>query len=199
MKIKRIIVESEEKGPLIGGTKHSNDNSDVEVVFENGDRYIGSAFTYSNIEWLRNKNKKTGECLSGAYFWASNMFIIERIDRKLIEEVVDDLIRIDSFESVFSRIESEKTVWVFNSVRSQYSGEIFERIDEAELWIKEHRLTGVLTKYPINSGVLGWAEEHNLTNIKPEKLQQNKKDPIFVGGFTTASMEHYHYKDGIKE
>lgn len=47
-----------------------------------------------------------------------------------------------------------------------------------------------------NQGVFDWAKENDLINMKPEKFEQKKNDPIFIGGFTTASMEHYHYENG---
>ena len=56
----------------------------------------------------------------------------------------------------------------------------------------------MLTKYPINQGVFDWANEKNITNLKPEKFAEKSNDPIFIGGFTTASMEHFHYEDGGK-
>lgn len=106
MIIKEIIIESESKGPIIGGTKSINDNSDIEVIFENGERFIATAFTYKNIEWLRAKNKKTGECLNGKYFWASDMFIVEEINRQTIEEVIHELISSGYFEEIFRKINS---------------------------------------------------------------------------------------------
>ncbi len=90
----------------------------------------------------------------------------------------------------------ENSIWVFKGVNSQFSGGVFDNLEAAEKWIKENSLTGVLTKYPINQGVFDWAKEKGLINMKPEKLEEKKNDPIFVGGFTTASMEHYHYENG---
>jgi hypothetical protein len=34
-------------------------------------------------------------------------------------------------------------------------------------------------------------------SIKPENLAVKSKEPNFIGGFTTASQEHYHYENGI--
>jgi len=91
-----------------------------------------------------------------------------------------------------------KAVWVFNSPSSRLSGGIFEQLELAEEWIKRNNLTGVLTKYPLNTGTLDWAIENNAVNIKAEKLKEKVKDPDFIGGFTSASMEHYHYENGQK-
>jgi hypothetical protein len=106
--IKDIWIESEVKGPIIGGTLETNDNSDVIVTFTDKTRYIASFFTYANIEYLRQKNKRTGECLNGKYFWASDMIIVDSINRKEITEIINDLIKDTLFEDVFDRISDEE-------------------------------------------------------------------------------------------
>lgn len=58
-------------------------------------------------------------------------------------------------------MKSEKSVWVFNTVKSQLPEGIFENLDLGELWIEENNLTGVLTKYPLNRGVFDWAKEND--------------------------------------
>lgn len=93
----------------------------------------------------------------------------------------------------------KKSVWIFNGANSQFSGGVFERLIDAEYWINNNKLTGVLTKYPLNKGVFDWAEEHDLISMKPERLEEKRKDPLFIGGLTTASMEHFHYENGKKE
>ncbi len=55
MKIKQITIESESKGAIIGGKEFINDNSDIFVELENGEKYVATFFTYQNIEWLRKK------------------------------------------------------------------------------------------------------------------------------------------------
>ena len=39
MKIKEIRIESEQKGPIVGGTEYTNDNSDINVFFDNEEVY----------------------------------------------------------------------------------------------------------------------------------------------------------------
>ena len=60
---------------------------------------------------------------------------------------------------------------------------------------KKNKLTGVLTKYPIDIGVYDWAIEHDLFIPKEDK----HKHPSFIGSFTSASMDHYHFLDGEEE
>ena len=89
-------------------------------------------------------------------------------------------------------------VWVFNKSSTSFSGGVFSELELAESWIKVNLLSGVLTKYPLNQGVFDWAVENNQHSIKQEKLAEKSKQPKFVGGFTSANQEHYHYESGIR-
>lgn len=105
VKIKNIWIESEEKGAILIGKEITDDNSDVIVTFDDDSEYIATFFTYENINTLMNKNKQTGENLSGAFFWAKDLILIEKIERILILQVINELIQSDGFEQVFSKIE----------------------------------------------------------------------------------------------
>lgn len=85
-------------------------NEDIFVKFTNGDQYVATLFTYKNIETLRQKNKKTGEELYGKYFWATDMILIDNLSMTTIKEVIDDLLKDNSFNSVFHKIESENEI-----------------------------------------------------------------------------------------
>lgn len=102
--IKSIWIESEEKGAILGGELETNDNSDVIVTMQNGEKYVATFFTYKNIEWLRQKNEKTGECLSGKYFWASDLILIDKLNRTEILKVIEDLFNESEFNSVFNKM-----------------------------------------------------------------------------------------------
>jgi hypothetical protein len=199
MKIQEIIIESESKGPIIGGQESINDNSDIDIILEDGTVLYATAFTFKNIEWLRDKNIKTGECLNGRYFWAKNMLIVNKINRQEIEQIVNHLIQEGELESIFTKTDFSKSVWVFNSSNKGLPGGIFDNLSLAEKWIANNKLTGTLTKYPVNEGAFDWAIQNNMVNMKPEKLKVKAEDPDFIGEFTSASMEHYHYQDGHKE
>jgi hypothetical protein len=51
-------------------------NSDVVVRFSNGEEWGATFFTYKNIFTLRDKNRRTGECLEGKYFCATNLILV---------------------------------------------------------------------------------------------------------------------------
>ncbi len=78
-----------------------NDNTDVIVEFDNKERWVATFFTYSNISELVEKNKITGECLNGKYFWASDMILVDEVGRERIQEVIEFLINEGEFDSIF--------------------------------------------------------------------------------------------------
>lgn len=81
-----------------------NDNTDVIVEFDNKKRWVASFFTYSNISKLVEKNKITGECLNGKYFWASDMILVDEVSRERIQEVIQSFINEGEFESIFKMV-----------------------------------------------------------------------------------------------
>lgn len=98
---KLIWIEAEQ---WLAGTWDEEDaNSDVIVVFPDRSKWIASFLTYKNIESLRQKNRQTGECMNGTYFWSSDMVLIDLISRERIEQVIQHLIEDDSFTTVFTR------------------------------------------------------------------------------------------------
>jgi len=180
MKVKEIVIESESKGLIIGGHEKTNDNSDIDVIMEDGTAYYATAFTFDNINYLRNRYHETGECLGGSYFWAKNMLLVNRIDRAEIEQTIDYLIQEGEFESVFTKIDTNRSVWVFNSTNKGLPGGIFDNLKLAEKWIAKNKLTGTLTQYPVNQGTLDWAIQNNMVNMKPEKLKAKVDDPYLL-------------------
>lgn len=88
---------------------------------------------------------------------------------------------------------SPPTVWVFNAEGGRFPGGVFTHLEAAKAWIARHRLTGVLTAYPLDVGVYDWvvAAEHYTA--------RGSETSAFVGGFTSASQPHYHFEDGVLE
>jgi hypothetical protein len=103
---------------------------------------------------------------------------------------------IDAVEGVHSESWYESaSVWVFNGINSRFSGGVFTCIEMAETWIKNNKLTGVLTRYPLNQGIYDWAIENS--SFTPTK--DKHASPDFIGGFTSASQIHFHYESGERE
>ena len=91
---------------ILDEEKYVDENTDVIVTTKNSEKYIATFFTYKNIESLRQKNIATGECNNGAYFWASDMIIVDKINRKSIEQTINSLIENGEFELIFKKIEN---------------------------------------------------------------------------------------------
>lgn len=88
-----IWIEAEQWAEV--NRNEENNNPDVIVKFDDGSEWIASFFTYQNIISLSEKNEKTGECLNGDYFWASDMILVKKISRDAIERVIKKLIFFD--------------------------------------------------------------------------------------------------------
>lgn len=85
----------------------------------------------------------------------------------------------------------ESRVWVFNGARASFPAAVFSTRALAEAWIAEHRLSGVLTAYPLDQSVYDWVREKGF-------FKKEISDPALLAGFSSAHQEHYHYDDGVR-
>lgn len=99
-KLYSIWIEAEEWAEE--NINEDDNSTDVMVKFDDGSEWVASFITYQNIISLSEKNEKTGECLNGDYFWASDMILVKKISRDAIERVIKQLILDGEFDSVFS-------------------------------------------------------------------------------------------------
>lgn len=83
-------------------------------------------------------------------------------------------------------------IWIFNGPRNSFPSATFSTLEKAESWIKENKLSGTLTQYPIDIPVYDWAINNGYFKPKNE-LQKNAKA---IANFSSASQEHFHYTDG---
>jgi len=83
-------------------------------------------------------------------------------------------------------------VWVFNGDGARYASGIFTSKAKAAEWIAHHRLSGLLTAYPVDEGVFDWAIRTGRFRVKGEKHTSSG----FIQGFTTAGQDHVHYENG---
>jgi hypothetical protein len=84
---------------------------------------------------------------------------------------------------------SDKSIWVFHG-EGRFAGGAFTSRELAEAWIARHSLSGVLTLYPLDTGVYEWAVARGTYDGEKEV------SPRLVGSFSSAYQEHYHYVDG---
>ena len=86
-------------------------------------------------------------------------------------------------------------VWVFVGANSRFPSGIFISYEAGEEWIMTYKLSGVITKYPLNVGAYDWAIAQGF--FSPKKIEHSS--PLFIGKFTCASMEHYHFECGVRD
>lgn len=97
----------------------------------------------------------------------------------------------DEMEPVPESSQVSAQVWVFNGTNALPSGVFSSRV-LAEEWIHNHRLTGILTQYPVDVGVYDWVQSQSVWAPKTD----SQRSPLFVAQFTSAYLEHHHYTDG---
>jgi len=99
--IKSIWIEAEQ---CETEREFENENTDVFVEFENNEKYCATLFTYKNIEELRKKNQKNGECFNGKYFFAAEMLLVDNTGRENIENIINYLLKEGDFLSIFKKV-----------------------------------------------------------------------------------------------
>lgn len=85
-------------------------------------------------------------------------------------------------------------MWVFNGASANFPAGVFSRIEKAEQWIAKDRLTGTLTRYPLDEG----AYDRSIANalFTPSKPQHSTAE--FIGEFS-GGQTHFHYEDGNRQ
>jgi hypothetical protein len=81
-------------------------------------------------------------------------------------------------------------VWVFHGTGGRFTSGVFASKAQAEEFINQYRLTGILTKYPVGISAYNWAIQENC--FKPKKPEHYEAS--FIQRFSDASQEHYHYE-----
>jgi hypothetical protein len=85
-----------------------NDNCDVEVDFENGERFGATFFTLRNIRELMARYASTGECHGGTYFWCKDMVIVQTLTDEVVEETVAALIREGELDAALADLNGDR-------------------------------------------------------------------------------------------
>jgi hypothetical protein len=90
-------------------------------------------------------------------------------------------------------------IWIFIGENGRFPSASFSQLSDAEAWVSKNKLSGMLSAMPLNQGLFEWAVENDALNMKPETLKEKSNDPKFIATCTTASLEHYHFENGIRE
>ncbi|MDT7517887.1 hypothetical protein RAE19_03885 [Rhodoferax sp. TBRC 17660] len=87
---------------------------------------------------------------------------------------------------------STSTVWIFNGHKAAFPSGVFAHREQATNWIAQHKLSGVLTEYPVDTGTLDWAITNQFFLPKKPEHSQAK----FIQSFTSSRQRHEHYEEG---
>lgn len=90
---------------------------------------------------------------------------------------------------------TDEYVWLFHGAKGRFPGGVFTSRQAAEDWIQVNKLSGVLTKYPVDVGSFEWAKQNGFVS---ENLL-HRADSTFIGSFSSASFEHFHFENGEKD
>ena len=74
----------------------NNDNMDIIVLFENGQRYAATIFTIENVRSLMG---------AGNYFWALTMIIVKDLAKETIFNTISELIERFGIKNVMMELE----------------------------------------------------------------------------------------------
>jgi hypothetical protein len=86
-----------------------------------------------------------------------------------------------------------EAVWVFNGDGGSFPSAIFSTREAAQSWIAGHRLSGCLTRYPLDRPLYEWAIDSG--HFEPRFPSQQAA--LFIQRFSSAYLEHYHFEAGI--
>jgi hypothetical protein len=82
------------------------------------------------------------------------------------------------------------TVWVFHGEEARFASGVFKDRDAALKWVELHRLTGIVTEYPIGVGCYDVAVAEGF--FQPSKPHHGT--PVHVAGFSPPG-DHIHVQD----
>ena len=85
-----------------------DDNIDVEIVFDNNERYFATFFTLKNIKTIMDRHKVSGECRHGIFFCATDMIIVEKLDESVIYQTIAELDEEGSLASYCTKYTAEE-------------------------------------------------------------------------------------------
>ncbi|MEM1094078.1 MAG: hypothetical protein AAGJ10_05705 [Bacteroidota bacterium] len=142
-----------------------------------------------------------GDWISGTqmriHYGTPHLIILAEVTAATIEMALQHIdkagdIREATREIDWSERRSE-VIWVFNGANARLPSAVFRYRVEAEAWIALHKLTGMLTQYPVDASVYDWAIKEGVFTPRRDA----EKSATFIERFTTAHQEHYHYEGGI--
>lgn len=85
-----------------------------------------------------------------------------------------------------------QVAWIFHGEGARFASGAFVSEEQAMEWIGRHRLTGILTEYPLGVGAYDDAVERGL--FRPSR--DHHGTPEHVGQFSPGRTRHVHVFEG---
>ena len=85
-----------------------------------------------------------------------------------------------------------ETVWIFHGDRARHDAGVFASKEDALAWVRLHRLSGLLTCYPVGDGCYDIAVRDGY--FRPSKAHHDS--PEHIAAFSPGWTEHIHLADG---
>ena len=79
-------------------------------------------------------------------------------------------------------------VWIFVGANARFPSAVFRSRERAEEWIAGHRVSGALTRYPLDTVVYEWAIDNEYFTPKSDV----QRSPGFIRAFSSAALDHSH-------
>jgi hypothetical protein len=92
-----------------------------------------------------------------------------------------------------SRARPAPTVWIFHGERARFASGVFPNAAAALEWVAQHRLTGVITEYPVGVGAYDAA-------VREDRFRTSREHhgtPDHIAGFSPG-LGHIHVSDGCR-
>ncbi len=87
---------------------------------------------------------------------------------------------------------NERTVWVFHGDGARHAAAIFNTEDDGSRWIALHKLSGILTEYPVGDGCYDIAVSEG--RFRPSKPHHGTASHI--ASFSPGWTRHVHFEHG---
>jgi hypothetical protein len=91
-----------------------------------------------------------------------------------------------------AQIEGAARVWIFHGDRAAFASGVFLTHATGLAWAARHRLTGILTEYPVGEGCYDQAVRQG--RFRPSKPRHGS--PGHVAAFSPG-LRHTHITDGV--
>jgi hypothetical protein len=76
----------------------------VIVASTNGEKFYAYFLSFDHLATINRQHVKSGEFMSGHYFWSKNLVLVKNCAMSTIEGVVNDLIEDGDFQEAFLKL-----------------------------------------------------------------------------------------------